>query len=376
VVRGLSDVIDLRDKGLDSGGIGIAVIGCGYWGINYLRVLRDLPEVRRLVAVDSRMDRLKEIHARFRDISLSDSADEIFDDPTIDAVVVCTPATSHYEVVDRALESGKSVLVEKPIATRTDDARAIVEKAESLGLTLAVGHTFLYNPAVRKVKTYIDERRLGQLYYIYAQRTNLGPIRDDVNALWDLATHDLSIVNYLLGRTPRWVSAVGTNVLRSGVADVGFMVLGYDDDVLAHIHVSWADPNKVRQVVVVGSERRLVFDDVKIGEQVRVYEKGVTSLAQPDGEAFGLDLLIRDGDIVSPKIELSEPLKNQCLNFIQCMKSGERPVSDGQAGLAVVEAMEAIDQSLLLRGAPIEIANGRVDLADPRTARLSLEANS
>lgn len=368
-------MIDLEGVGQEEGGHGIAVIGCGYWGINYLRVLRDMPQVRRLVAVDSRIDRLKEIHARFRDISLSESADEIFHDPDIEAVVVCTPASTHYEVVGQALASGKSVLVEKPITTRTDQARELVDQAESLGLTLAVGHTFLYNPAVRKVKSYIDENKLGQLYYVYARRTNLGPIRDDVNALWDLATHDLSIVNYLLGRNPRWVSAVGTNVLRSGVADVGFMVLGYEDHVLAHIHVSWADPNKVREVVVVGSERRVVFDDVKIGEQVRVYEKGVTSLALPDGEAFGLDLLIRDGDIVSPKIELSEPLKNQCLNFIQCIQSGDRPVADGLSGLAVVETMEAIDQSLLLRGAPVEIPKGNADVASASRSHSSFEAS-
>lgn len=349
-------------------GLGIAVIGCGHWGTNYLRVFRELPQVGNLIAVDSRPHRLKEVKSRYRDVTLYENFEEALQDPHLDAVVICTPASTHYQIVKSSLLADKPVLVEKPLTTDSDQARELIQLAETSGLTLLVGHTFLYNAAVRKMKDYLDDGDLGQLYYLYARRTNLGPIRDDVNALWDLAAHDLSVVGYLLGRSPKWVSAVGANVLKSGVPDVGFVVLGYDDDVVAHVHVSWADPNKVREVVVVGSERRIVFDDLKIGEQVRVYDKGVTPLAEPDGEAFGLDLLIRDGDILSPKIELSEPLKNQCLDFLGCMSSGESPVSDGRTGLAVVETLEAIDASLKLRGSPVELEPrdlpGPVDLED------------
>lgn len=342
-------------EGVRREGLGVAVVGCGHWGMNYLRVFRELPDVDHVAAVDSRPQRLKEIDEKYRGISLYESVDGALEDPYVDAVVVCTPASSHYELVRRCLEAGKPVLVEKPITTDAAQALELIEFADSLDLTLLVGHTFLYNAAVQKVKNYIDGGELGQLYYLYARRTNLGPIRDDVNALWDLATHDISIVHYLLGRPPKWVSAVGANVLKSNVEDVGFFVLGYEDDVVAHVHVSWADPNKVRELVVVGSESRVVFDDLKIGEQVRVHEKGVTPLAQADGEAFGLDLLIRDGDIVSPKIELSEPLKSQCIDFLECVKTGSQPASDGKIGLAVVQVLEAIDRSLKLKGAPVEL---------------------
>lgn len=348
--------------GVGRDGLGIAVIGCGHWGMNYLRVFRELPEIDHVVAVDSRQQRLKEIEAKFRGVTGYEQVDDALADPFVDAVVVCTPAASHYDIVKQCLAAGKPVLVEKPITTNSAEAIELIEMADSLDLTLLVGHTFLYNPAVRKVKGYVDNGDLGKLYYLYARRTNLGPIRDDVNALWDLATHDISIVQFILGRRPSWVSAVGANVLKSQVEDVGFFVLGYEDDVVAHVHVSWADPNKVRELVVVGSESRVVFDDMKAGEQVRVYEKGVTPLAQADGDAFGVDLLIRDGDIVSPKVEASEPLKNQCLDFIESIKTGSRPTSDGMIGLSVVQALEAIDQSLKLRGAPVEVS---ADVAVP-----------
>lgn len=338
--------------------MGVAVVGCGYWGFNYLRILRDLPEVGKLVAIDSRPNRLKEITNRFQGIAAYEDVDGVLEDPAIDAVVICTPASTHDALVEQSLRAGKAVLVEKPIALDVERAEEVISLADDLDLTLAVGHTFLYNPAIDKIKSLIDTGQLGQMYYLYARRTNLGPIREDVNAIWDLATHDISIVHHLLGRLPQWVSAVGSNILGSGRADVGFAVLGYEDDLVAHIHVSWADPSKVREVVVVGSERRVVFDDLKIGEQVRVYEKGVTPLASQDSESFGLDLLIRDGDIISPKIEVSEPLRNQVVDFLECIKTGDRPVSDGRAGLAVVKVLEAIDRSQKLRGAPVNVHVG------------------
>lgn len=341
--------------GVERNGLGVAVVGCGHWGMNYLRVLREMPEVSHVMAVDTRPQRLKEIDSRYRGIALYESIDDALADPLLDAVVISTPAKSHFEFVKRSLEAGKPVLVEKPLTTDSEQALELTDLADSLGLTLLVGHTFLYNPAIRKVKEYIESGDLGRLYYLYARRTNLGPIRDDVNALWDLATHDISIMHFLLEGAPQWVSAVGAHVLKGGVEDVGFFVLGYEDDVVAQVHVSWADPDKVRELVVVGSEMRVVFDDLKIGEQVRVHEKGVTTLDNSDVEAFGLDLLIRDGDIISPKIEPSEPLKNQCLDFLDCVRTGRRPVSDGSIGIAVVRTLEAIDRSLRGKGAPVEI---------------------
>lgn len=346
--------------------IGVGVIGCGHWGMNYLRVLRDMAEVGPVAAIDSRQQRLKEVDTRYPGIAVYESVQDALADPSLDAMVIATPATTHYELVKKCLQEGKSVLVEKPITTNSEQAEELIELADSLDLSLLVGHTFLYNAAVRKVKSYIENGDLGQLYYLYARRTNLGPIREDVNALWDLAAHDISIVHYLLGRPPKWVSAVGAKVLKNGLADVGFFVLGYEDDFVAHVHVSWADPDKVRELVVVGSDSRVVFDDLKIGEQVRIHEKGVTPLASSSGESFGLDLLIRDGDIISPNIEPSEPLKNQCLDFLNSVRTGSRPVSDGAIGVAVVQTLEAIDQSVSLNGAPVDINSSRklVDLSD------------
>jgi len=217
-----------------------------------------------------------------------------------------------------------------------------------------VGHTFLYNPGVAKVKDYLRRGKAGRIYYIYARRTNLGPIRRDVNALWDLAPHDIAIVNHLLDSTPLWVSAVGAKVLRGRQEDVGFVSLGYPDDIVAHIHVSWADPNKAREVVVVGSESRIVFNDLNGVEQVRVFEKGVAIEAEPAN--YGeYRFNIRDGDITSPRIEISEPLKNQCRHFVECVSERRRPLSGGVEGRDVVRILEGVDHSLRNNGAPVQL---------------------
>jgi predicted dehydrogenase len=243
----------------------------------------------------------------------------------------------------------------------------LINLAQSRGLILMVGHTFLYNPGVTKVKEYIGRGDLGRVYYLYARRTNLGPIRRDVNALWDLAPHDISIFNYLLDSVPEWASAVGAKVLRNCREDVGFISLGYPNDITAHIHVSWADPNKVREVVVVGSNKRIVFSDINTLEQVRVFEKGIAPVAaESEISSYGeYQLQIRDGDIISPRIEVSEPLKNQCVHFLECVAQGSRPLTDGWAGQAVVRVMEAIDRSIERKGAPVDIA--KVKLVRSRT---------
>jgi predicted dehydrogenase len=216
-----------------------------------------------------------------------------------------------------------------------------------------VGHTFLYNHAVEKVKEYFANDALGSVYYLYGRRTNLGPIRHDVNAVWDLASHDVAIFNHFLEAVPEWVSAVGAKVLRNSREDVGFVSLGYPNGVLGHLHASWADPNKVREVVVVGSERRILFNDVDSVEHVRVFEKGVTN-----GESVGYgehQLLMRDGDIISPKIPVGEPLKNQCMHFVGCVSEGKQPLTNGQLGRDVVRVMQAIDRSMQQQGVPVEV---------------------
>ncbi len=348
-----------REREDHAGGaaFGVGVVGCGYWGLNYIRVLSELASVETVVACDEDPVRLKAVAERFRHAELASELDELLESDEIDAVAVCTPATTHYEIATRCLEAGKHVLIEKPITTRAEDAETLVVLAEQLDLTLAVGHTFLYNAGIQKVKSYLDNGDLGSLYYMYSRRTNLGPIRHDVNALWDLAPHDVSIFNYLLNAPPSWVSAVGRTVLRDTNEDFGFVSIGYESGVVAHIHVSWADPNKVREVVVVGSEQRIVFDDIKTSEQVRVYEKGVTPAASEVSSYAEFRFSIRDGDIISPKVEVSEPLKNQCRDFLESIASGTLPVSDGRAGLEVVRVMEAIDQSIARNGVPVAVGS-------------------
>jgi len=337
--------------------LGVAILGSGYWGVNYVRVFSELPQVRHVTVIDQRPERLEEVGKRFPGVTLSTDIEDALRSDDVDVVVVCTPATTHYEVTRRCLEVRKHVLVEKPVTTRVTQAEELMELAEAKDVTLMVGHTFVYNPGVQKVRQYIQQGEVGQVYYLYAQRTNLGPIRHDVNAIWDLAPHDVSIFNYLLDSSPTWVTAVGRKILQHCCEDFGFISLGYEDGTIGHIHVSWADPNKVRQVVVVGSDKRIVFDDVKTMEQVRVFEKGVIPSADEASSYGEYRFLIRDGDIVSPRIEVSEPLKNQCRHFLDCVIQGNQPVTNGQAGLEVVKVMAAIDRSLELNGTPISVQN-------------------
>jgi predicted dehydrogenase len=335
--------------------IQIGVIGCGYWGLNHVRVFNELPDVEVVGVCDTCADRRLTTHRRFPQIDTYAFAEELIGKTYLDAVIIATPATLHYELVKCALEHGKHVLVEKPITTHTAEALELAEIAQAHNRVLLVGHTFLFNAGIRAVKSYIDSQEVGKVYYLHATRTNLGPIRTDVNAVWDLASHDISIFDYLLDRTPSWVSAVGAHVLGNCREDVGFITLGYDDNVIGNIHVSWADPNKVREVVVVGSEMRIVFNDLDAQERVRLFHKGV-SATPPEAESFGeFRFKLRDGDIVSPLIESSEPLKNEAAHFIACVRDGQPPVYDGRAAAQVVKVIEAIEQSMQQKGAPVTL---------------------
>ena len=355
-----------------TGQVGLALLGCGYWGINYARIFSELPGARVVSVCDGRPDRLEELAVRFPNVHLTTQIDDALQQDGVDAVVVCTNAATHFDVTRRALLAGKHVLVEKPLTTVSADADQLIGLASSSSTVLMVGHTFVYNAGIRKVKEYVDSSRDG-VYYLYALRTNLGPIRRDVNALWDLASHDVAIFNYLLDCTPRWVSAVGAKVLRNCREDVGFITLGYPgtrDDIVGHIHVSWADPHKARELVVVGSDRRIVFNDLNGSEQVRVFEKGVKAAA-PEPASYGEHFQIRDGDILSPRIEVSEPLKNQCRHFLECITKGVAPLTGGREGQDVVRILEAADHSLALHGAPVEVLHH--ESYERRKATLSFE---
>lgn len=343
--------------------MGIAVIGCGYWGMNYVRIFNELNESRVVAVCEQSPDRLKEVARRFPNVYLTTQVDDVISQPDVQGVVVCTEATSHFNVTRRSLLAGKHVLVEKPLTTTSTHAEKLIELAESHSATLMVGHTFIFNAGVRKVKEYVQQET-GRVYYLYARRTNLGPIRRDVNALWDLAPHDIAIFNYLLDSTPEWVSAIGGKVLGNCRDDVGFVSLGYPDNVLGHVHVSWADPDKAREVVVVKSDRRVVFNDLNGPEQVRVFEKGVSPVDEEPLNYGEFRFQIRDGDIISPRIEPVEPLKNQCRHFLECIRTGKRPMSNGIHGRDVVRVLEAINRSIERKGMQVPVED-KADYVHP-----------
>jgi predicted dehydrogenase len=332
----------------------IGLIGFGYWGPNYARALNELPHVQLAAICDSSGDRLAQARQRYPGVAAStDPSDVLRAD--VDAIVIATPASTHQQLVERALRSGRHVLVEKPMALDAAACDALSALARSENRVLMVGYTFLYNAGIRKMKECMAGDDFGQTYYLHATRTNLGPIRHDVNAVWDLAPHDVAIFNYLLDQQPQWVSAVGTRVLRSSREDIGFATLGYADGVLGNIHVSWADPNKVREVVAVGSRRRVVFNDLNDAERVRFFERGV-SVGDAVAESFGeFKLLVRDGDIISPKIEPSEPLKNQCSDFVAAIRGGSAPLADGRFASGVVRTLVAIETSMRERGRAVDV---------------------
>ena len=336
--------------------LGVAIIGCGYWGMNYVRIFNELTDARVLAVCDQSAERLNEVARRFPGLYLTTQIDDAVSQPDVEAVVVCTEASTHFNVTRRLLMAGKHVIVEKPLTTIAADSEKLIDLAESNSAILMVGHTFIFNAGVRKVKEYVQEDS-GRVYYLYARRTNLGPIRRDVNALWDLAPHDIAIFNYLLDGTPQWVSAVGGKVLGNCRDDVGFISLGYPDNVLAHVHVSWADPDKAREVVVVKSDKRIVFNDLNGIEQVRVFEKGVSPVEHEPLNYGEFRFEIRDGDIISPRIEPVEPLKHQCRHFLECVRTGKRPISSGVEGRDVVRVLEAVNRSIECKGLQVEIEN-------------------
>lgn len=335
--------------------IRVALTGCGHWGSNYLRILQFTEEAQVVSVCDREEAPLEKVRKQYPRLHITREFSSLLEDSKIDAVIIATPASTHYELVKQSLESGKHVLVEKPLALSVAEAQALVRLAQDQKRILMVGHTFLYNPAVRKMKEYIAKGTLGKIYYLQAIRTHLGLIRSDVSSVWDLAPHDVSIFSYLLEREPAKVSAVGVSHLKRNLQDVAFVNLFYDSNIIGNIHLSWVDSNKLRQVAVIGSKARILFDDLNPLERLRIFEKGI-SLDKPY-ESFGeFQLLLRDGDIISPKVEPEEPLRNVCLEFIHSIQTGQRPLADGTNGLEVVRTMCAIHQSMEQEGAPVTVS--------------------
>ena len=331
----------------------VAVIGSGHWGPNLIRNLYDASDSYVVWVADLDQARLAEVEGRFPGVRTTTDAEAAIADPDVDAVVVATPATTHFALAKSALEHGKHVLVEKPITTDAASAETLCELAEEGGLVLMVGQVFLYNTAVRRVRSVIEAGDLGRVYYISMVRTNLGPIRLDVDASWDLAAHDLSIASYWLDSEPVTASAIGGSWINAGIDDAVFTVLGYPGDILVSLHSSWLNPRKVRDITVVGDHKMLTLDDMNLSEPIRIYDKQVTeTLVHPEFvDTFAsFRASIREGDITIPNVGLGEPLKAECREFIECVQSGASPMSGGRQGLGVVRALEAIQRSMKNRG--------------------------
>ena len=334
--------------------IRLGLVGCGHWGTNYLRLFRLMEEVEVVFVCDVNPEPLAKVRKQYPSIQTLGDPSKVLQDPTLDGIVIATPASTHEAFIRSGLQARKHVLVEKPLALEESQSRALVELADASGRILMVGHTFLYNPAVRKMKEIIDKGVLGKIYYLQATRTHLGLIRHDVSALWDLAPHDVSIFSYLLDQEPRKVSAVGTACLKDGIPDVAFISLFYADGVIGNIHLSWVDSNKLRQVAVVGSKARVLFDDLNTLERIRIFEKGV-SIDKPYDNFGEFQLLLRDGDIISPKVSAEEPLRNVCVEFVDSIRTGRRPLADARNGHRVVRTLCAMQKSIQNEGEPVLI---------------------
>ncbi|MBX3412071.1 MAG: Gfo/Idh/MocA family oxidoreductase [Pirellulales bacterium] len=333
---------------------GIAVIGCGRWGANYVRVFHEIAGARVVAVVDRDAATLARMAQRYPGVWATAEIEPVLANPQVDAVVIATEAASHFRLSTSALEHGKHLLVEKPLTLVSDESRRLAELAASKNRVLMVGHTYLYNDAVRKIRELIQQPATGKLYYLESRRHHLGYIRDDVGAMWDLAAHDVAIFSYLLGEEPEAVSVVGRKYLRDHLEDVAFMHFFYPSGILGSVQVGWLNARKIRQMVVVSEKRTIEFDDTDSLDTVRVFEKGISTDKRTD--SFGeFRYLLTTGDIVSPKIDMREPLKNQCLHFLECLETGTRPISDGTSGANVVRVLEACSESLAARGREVRV---------------------
>lgn len=333
---------------------GIAIVGSGYWGPNYIRNIDGMKTAQVKWVCDLDVDKLKLVSDKYPTIQTTTDYDQVLKDPSVDAVIIVTPTQTHYELAKKALKANKHVLVEKPITTRSDHAKELIEIAKTHNRVLMVGHIFMFNQAVRKIKKYVEEGTLGKIQYLYASRTGLGPIRQDVNALWDLSPHDISILLYLLNERPESVIAFGESYVQKDIEDVVFVILHFPNHIIAKLHVSWLDPIKIRQLTVVGTNKMLAFDDVSVTEPIKIFDKGI-SYEKPFGSYGDFHLQVRDGDILIPKVQPSEPLRLECENFIEAITQGKQPLTTGQNGYDVVKVLEAATESLKSGGRRITI---------------------
>jgi len=335
--------------------INIGVVGCGYWGPNLVRNFRTLSNCRVAKVCDSDENRLAHIKALFPEIEVVSDFDRLVSDPSVNAIVIATPVRLHFAMAEKSLAAGKHTLIEKPMAASVDECKKLIEFSEKKKLILMTGHTFIYSTPVRKIKEIIDGGSLGEIHYVSSRRLNLGLFQKDINVAWDLAPHDISIILYIVNKIPISVNCQGKAHINPNVEDITNMTLNFSDGVIAVIQSSWLDPNKVRELTFVGRKKMLVYDDVEPNEKLKIYDKRVD--IPPYYDTFAeFQYSYHYGDMYSPYLKMTEPLKTECEHFIDCIKTGQKPLTGGAEGLQVVQILEAASKSLRNDGAAVKIS--------------------
>ena len=334
--------------------ITFGIIGYGYWGPNLARNFAEAPGGCVGFVTDVRAERLAQLTTRYPGVKVSTDYRDLLNDPAVDAVAVATPVSTHFDLAMAALRAGKHVLVEKPMTSTSDQSLMLIDEAEKRGLVLMVDHTFVYTNAVRKIRELTQGGDLGEIYYYDSVRINLGLFQHDVNVLWDLAVHDLSIMDYVLGQTPVSVSATGLSHVNGEPENIAYMTMFFDGKLIAHVHVNWLAPVKVRRTLLGGSRRMIVFDDLEASEKIKVYDRGISVNPSPEN-VYQMLIGYRAGDMWAPQLPLAEALQVEARHFIECIEQRKRPTTDGHAGLRVVRLLEAATLSMAQRGALVPI---------------------
>ena len=332
----------------------IGVIGYGYWGPNLVRNFAETPDAEVVAVADVKQDRLDLVRRRHPALEATNDVRRVIRDPRIDAVAIATPVSMHFPLAMEALECGKHVIIEKPMTATSEEALRLIEAADRRNLVLMVDHTFVYTGAVRKIRQLIDEGALGDIYYYDSTRVNLGLFQDDVDVIWDLAVHDLAIMDYILPESPVEVSATGIGHVDGATESIAYVTAFYESSLIAHLNVNWLSPVKIRRTLIGGSKRMIVYDDIETSEKVKVYDRGL-SLSRDAEETYRVRVGYRMGDMWAPQIDMDEPLRAEIAHFIRCIQTGERPLTDGHAALFIIRTLEAATESIRRRGRPVEL---------------------
>ena len=335
--------------------VGIGVIGYGYWGPNLVRNFTEAHSSQVVAVSDLRPDRLALALARYPAIRTTTDHVSLIEDPAVDAVAIATPISTHFDLAMQAVQAGKHVLVEKPLTATSEQAERLIAEAARHNRVLMVDHTFVYTGAVRRIEELVTSNGLGDIYYYDSVRVNLGLFQHDANVIWDLAVHDLSIMDYVLPSQPSAVSATGMSHVFGEPENIAYLTLFFDGSLIAHIHVNWLAPVKLRRTLIGGSHKMIVYDDLEPSEKVKVYDKGIT-VNNSDESVYNMLIGYRTGDMWAPQIDLTEALRTEALHFIRCIEKGEHPITDGEAGLQVVRILEAATRSMADRGRLVKLA--------------------